>query len=139
MTINTDSRRISHRVGWIGGACLSALALGAGGFILGSQSTLAAQSAYNAGYSQASTNFCNLQFTSGPDARPFSDDLRRYEFVPENVLVADASCTDDQVKWWNSAQVSAGSPERACKLDMSTVSVTLMPTAAECFATEAFN
>lgn len=140
MNSNSNKKRVAFRVGLSLGSLAVAIGIGVGGFLIGSQSSAAANSAYRTGYSQASYNFCNLKFSTGTDAgRPYSDDIRVYEYVPKNVLVADAVCTDDQVKTWNSAQKAAGSQERACKLDPDIARITGVLAAAECVATDSLN
>ncbi|PPH21699.1 hypothetical protein [Rathayibacter toxicus] len=136
----STKKRVAFRVGLSLGSLAVATAIGVSGFLIGSQSSAAADAAYQTGYSQASYNFCNLKFSTGVDAgKPYSDDIRAYEYMPKNVLVADALCTDDQVKTWNSAQKAAGSPERACKLDLDIARITRVLAAAECVATDSLN
>ncbi|QNE45865.1 hypothetical protein F1C58_02370 [Glaciihabitans sp. INWT7] len=140
MSITSNKKRVAFRVGLSLGSLAVATGIGVGGFLIGSQSSALADSAYQTGYSQASYNFCNLKFSIGVDAgKAYSDDIRVYEYVPKNVLVADAVCTDDQVKAWNSAQRAAGSPERACKLDLDVARITGVLAAAECVATDSLN
>ena len=140
MNITSAKKRVAFRVGVSLGSLAVVTAIGFSGFLAGSQSPAATNSAYQAGYSQASYNFCNLKFSTGADAgKPYSDDIRVYEYVPKNVLVADAVCTDDQVKAWNSAQKAAGSPERACKLNLDNAIITGVLAAADCVATDSLN
>jgi hypothetical protein len=140
MSIITNQRKVTKRAAVGVAAILAAATLGAGGFYLGSQSSWVANSAYQNGYHQASDDFCNLKSSAGVDAsKPYSDDIRVYEYVPENVLVADAVCTDDQVRSWNAAQADAGSPERACKLDLDIAYIVSALSAAECVAPESLN
>ena len=140
MNITSTKKKIALRVGVSLGLLAVVTVIGLCGFLTGSKSSAAANWAYHAGYSQASYNFCNLKFSTGADAgRPYSDDIRVYEYVPQNVLVADAVCTDDQVKAWNSAQKAAGSPERACKLDLDNALIAGVLAVAECVATDSLN
>ncbi len=140
MNIISTKKNVAFRVVLSLGSLAVATAIGVSGFLIGSQSSAATGSAYRAGYSQASYNFCNLKFSTGTDAgKPYSDDIRVYEYVPKDVRVADAVCTDDQVKAWNSAQKAAGSPERACKLDLDIARITEVLAAAECVASDSLN
>ena len=140
MSIITNQRRVIKRAVLGASTALVAVALGAGGYYLGSQSSWVADSAYQDGYGQASYNFCNLKFSTGVDGpEPYSDDIRVYEYIPKDVLVADAVCTDDQVRSWNAAQADAGSPERACKLDLDIAYIVSALSAAECVAPESLN
>ncbi|MGA1836415.1 hypothetical protein VD659_05720 [Herbiconiux sp. 11R-BC] len=134
------TRKSVARTGLTLGLLAIAAALGVGGYALGSQYSWVANSAYQDGYSQASYNFCNLKFSSGVDAgKPYTDDIRVYEYVPDDVFVADAVCTDDQVREWKSAQESAGSPERACKLDLDIAYIVGALDAAECVVIDLLN
>jgi hypothetical protein len=110
-----------------------------GGFYIGADSSASTQTAYNAGYSQASYNFCNVKFTTGKGSKPYTDDMRHYDFVPAHTIIADAVCTDDQVRSWNEAQSKDASPLRACKLDFKAAEVVGVLSAAECIATESLN
>ena len=110
-----------------------------GGFFTGTDSSALTQSAYNAGYSQSSYNFCNVKFTTGEGSKPYTNDIRHYDYVSKNTIVADAVCTNDQVRSWNEAQAAAGSPTRACKLDYSAVAITDVLAAAQCIAPESLN
>ncbi|SKA80762.1 hypothetical protein SAMN06295879_0239 [Agreia bicolorata] len=140
MNISMAKKNVVARAGLGVGSLAIAAAIGAGGYALGSQSSWVANSAYQNGYNQASYNFCNLKFSTGADAgKPYTDDIREYDHVPANVLVADAVCTDGQVKAWNSAQESAGSPERACKLDLDIAYIVGALDAAECVVTDSLN
>ena len=110
-----------------------------GGFLMGADSSIAAHAAHEAGYRQASTDFCNVKFSNGKESKPITEDIRHYDYVPADTIVADAVCTDDQVRHWNEAQERAGSPIRACKLDYDLVHITLVMSVAECIAPESLN
>jgi hypothetical protein len=132
-------RRVTRMVLTTASSVLLIASAAVSGYIVGGKTNWAAISAHAAGYEQARYDFCNVKFTAGSRGKPYTDDLRRYEYVPKNTIVADAVCTDEEVRDWNAAEKADGSKLRACKLDLAATDVTGILSAAPCVASEALN